>query len=130
MRSDLPPKLHASAAGQTEIPGIIFGIFRSVRPGRVHKAADRNKLKLTDKGNGKYTFTMPASSVTVTATFMDDNTMLNFFVDVKAGDYCCDAVLWAAQTGITSGTDAVHFSPDQPCTRAQIVTFLYRTLEK
>ena len=87
---------------------------------------DGNELKLTDKGGGKYAFTMPSGSVTVTATFMDDNTMLNFFVDVKASDYYYDAVLWAAQKGITSGTDAVHFSPSLPCTRAQIVTFLWR----
>ena len=88
---------------------------------------DKNgkEVKLTEK-NGKYAFTMPASKVTVTATFMDDNTMLNFFVDVKASDYYYDAVLWAAQNGITSGTDAEHFSPNQPCTRAQIVTFLWR----
>ena len=85
-----------------------------------------NELKLTDKGGGKYTFTMPASKVTVTATFMDDNTMLNFFVDVKASDYYYDAVLWAAQNGITSGTDAVHFTPDGVCSRAQAVTFLWR----
>ena len=88
---------------------------------------DKNgkEVKLTEK-NGKYTFTMPASKVTVTVTFMDDNTMLNSFVDVKASDYYYDAVLWAAQNGITSGTDAEHFSPNQPCTRAQIVTFLWR----
>ena len=88
---------------------------------------DKNgkEVKLTEK-NGKYAFTMPASKVTVTATSMDDNTMLNFFVDVKASDYYYDAVLWAAQNGITSGTDAEHFSPNQPCTRAQIVTFLWR----
>ena len=85
-----------------------------------------NELTLKDKGNGKYTFTMPAGKVEVKATFMDDNTMLNFFVDVKSGDYYYDAVLWAAKNGITSGTDAVHFSPEQPCTRAQIVTFLWR----
>ena len=69
---------------------------------------------------------MPASKVTVTATFMDDNTMLNFFVDVKASNYYYDAVLWAAQNGITSGTDAVHFTPDGVCSRAQAVTFLWR----
>ena len=84
------------------------------------------EIQLTDKGEGKYTFTMPAGKVEVKATFMDDNTMLNFFVDVKSGDYYYDAVLWAAKNGITSGTDAVHFSPEQPCTRAQIVTFLWR----
>ena len=85
-----------------------------------------NEIQLIDKGEGKYTFTMPAGKVEVKATFMDDNTMLNFFVDVKSGDYYYDAVLWAAKNGITSGTDAVHFSPEQPCTRAQIVTFLWR----
>lgn len=89
---------------------------------------DKNgsKLTLKDKGNGKYTFTQPSGKVTVTATFMDDNTMLNYFADVKASDYFYDAVLWAAQKGITSGTDAAHFSPYAPCTRAQIVTFLWR----
>lgn len=83
-------------------------------------------LNLTDKGGGQYTFTMPSGSVTVAATFMDDNTMLNFFVDVPTGAYYYDAVLWAAEGGIVTGTDAVHFSPDASCTRAQMVTMLYR----
>lgn len=88
---------------------------------------DKNdkEIKLTEK-NGKYTFTMPAGKVEVKVTFMDDNTMLNYFVDVKAGDYFYDAVKWAAEKGITSGTDATHFSPNAACTRAQIVTFLWR----
>ena len=89
---------------------------------------DKNSsaLDLTDKGGGKYTFTMSSGPVTVAATFMDDNTMLNFFVDVPAGAYYYDAVLWAAEGGIVTGTDAVHFSPDASCTRAQLVTFLWR----
>ena len=89
---------------------------------------DKNSsaLDLTDKGGGKYTFTMPSGPVTVAATFMDDNTMLNFFVDVPAGAYYYDAVLWAAEGGIVTGTDAVHFSPDASCTRAQLVTLLWR----
>ena len=88
---------------------------------------DKNgkEVKLTEK-NGKYTFTMPASKVEINATFMDDNATLNYFVDVKANDYFYDAVLWAAQNGITSGTDAVHFTPDGVCSRAQAVTFLWR----
>ena len=88
---------------------------------------DKNgkEVKLTEK-NGKYTFTMPASKVEINATFMDDNAMLNYFVDVKANDYFYDAVLWAAQNGITSGTDAVHLTPDGVCSRAQAVTFLWR----
>ncbi|MCI6567546.1 MAG: S-layer homology domain-containing protein [Dysosmobacter sp.] len=90
---------------------------------------DKNgeKLELKDKGDGKYTFTMPASKVTVEATFMEDNSMLNFFVDVPAGAYCYDAVLWAAKEGITAGTTATTFSPNATCTRAQAVTFLWRT---
>ena len=52
--------------------------------------------------------------------------MLNFFVDVPAGAYYYDAVLWAAENGITGGVDDTHFAPNSPCTRAQIVTFLWR----
>jgi hypothetical protein len=74
----------------------------------------------------KYTFKMPSGKVTVTATFMEDNTMLNYFVDVNAQDYFYDAVLWAAENGVTSGTDDSHFSPYDSCTRGQIVTFLWR----
>ena len=50
----------------------------------------------------------------------------NPFRDVRSTDYYYQAVLWAVQKGITTGTDAAHFSPNRPCTRAQIVTFLYR----
>ena len=87
--------------------------------------ASGNKLKLTGK-DGKYTFTMPASKVTVKATFMEDNSMLNFFVDVPADAYYYDAVLWATEEGITGGVDATHFAPNATCTRAQAVTFLWR----
>ena len=87
---------------------------------------DGEKLTVTKKSDTEYTFVMPASEVEVKATFMADNTMLNYFVDVKAADYYYDAVLWAAQNGITNGTDATHFSPDGLCTRAQAVTFLWR----
>lgn len=83
-------------------------------------------LTLTDKGGGKFAFTMPSGSVTVNATFMEDNSILNFFVDVPASAYYYDAVKWAAEQGITGGTDENHFSPDASCTRTQIVTFLWR----
>jgi len=83
-------------------------------------------IELTTSGNGKYTFKMPASKVTVHATFMEDNIMLNYFVDVFASDYYYDAVLWAVENGITNGTSATTFSPDAVCTRAQVVTFLWR----
>ena len=87
---------------------------------------DGKALELTDKGGGKYTFTMPAGKITVKAVFMDDNTMLNFFTDVHAEDYYYDAVLWAAQEGVTGGTSDTLFAPNAGCTRAQAVTFLWR----
>lgn len=85
-----------------------------------------NKLTLTDKGDGTYTFTMPDSRVEVNATFVAKDTPHNTFVDVNSGTFYYDAVYWAVQKGITVGTDANHFSPEAPCTRAQIVTFLWR----
>lgn len=88
---------------------------------------DGKALELTDKGSGKYTFTMPAGKIMVKAVFMDDNTMLNFFTDVHAEDYYYDAVLWAAQKGITGGMSDTLFAPNAACIRAQIVTFLWRT---
>ena len=85
-----------------------------------------NELTLKDKGDGKYTFTMPAGKVEVKATFMEDNSVLNFFYDVPNGAYFYEAVKWAVKNGITTGVGNDLFAPEQPCTRAQIVTFLWR----
>ena len=85
-----------------------------------------NELTLTDKGDGKYTFTMPRGAVTVKATFMEDNTVLNFFYDVPNDAYYYEAVKWAVEKGITSGVGNDLFGSNDPCTRAQIVTFLWR----
>ena len=85
-----------------------------------------NELTLKDKGNGKYTFTMPSGKVEVKATFMEDNSMLNFFYDVPNNAYFYEAVKWAVKNGITTGVGNDLFAPEQPCTRAQIVTFLWR----
>ena len=87
---------------------------------------DGKALELTDKGGGKYTFTMPRSAVTVKATFMEDNTVLNFFYDVPNDAYYYEAVKWAVEKGITSGIGNDLFGSNDPCTRAQIVTFLWR----
>ena len=84
------------------------------------------EIKLTEK-NGKYTFTMPSGKVTVEAMFeAEQPTVKNPFIDVPAGSYYEDAVIWAVDKGITTGTGNGRFSPDAPCTRAQIVTFLWR----
>ena len=84
------------------------------------------ELKLTEK-NGKYTFTMPASKVTVEAMFKAEQTTgKNPFTDVPAGSYYEDAVIWAVDKGITTGTSATTFNPNGICTRAQAVTFLWR----
>ena len=86
------------------------------------------KLTLTEK-DSKYTFTMPASNVTVKTTFIMDKSkdeVPNPFEDVSASSYYYDAVQWAVKNGTTGGTSATTFSPDAPCTRAQAVTFLWR----
>ena len=89
------------------------------------KDASGNKLKLTDKGNGKYTFTMPASKVTVSAEFVEEQAA-STFADVPADAYYAKAVEWAVKNGITNGKDNGLFGSNDPCTRGQIVTFLWR----
>ena len=88
---------------------------------------DKNgkELKLTDKGNGKYTFTMPASKVEIKATFVKE-VETSPFSDVSTSAYYYEAVKWAQEKGITGGIGNGLFGPNQPCTRAQIVTFLWR----
>ena len=88
------------------------------------KDASGSKIKVKDKGNGKFTFTMPASKVTVSAEFAEIETL--DFADVSTDAYYYEAVKWAAKKGITGGIGNGLFGPNQPCTRAQIVTFLWR----
>ena len=89
------------------------------------KDASGNKLKLTDKGNGKYTFTMPGSKVTVSAEFVEEQAA-SIFADVPADAYYAKAVEWAVKKGITNGKTNGLFGSNDPCTRGQIVTFLWR----
>ena len=84
-------------------------------------------IKLTDMGNGKYTFIMPASKVTVEGSFKEEfPDFPNPFSDIAPSDFCRDAVMWAVAKDITNGIGNYTFAPNQPCTRAQIVTFLWR----
>nr|WP_288690706.1 S-layer homology domain-containing protein [uncultured Anaerotignum sp.] len=97
----------------------------------VAKDAKGNKLTLKDNGDGTYTFTMPASKVTVTATFAEkqaDEPVApeKLFADVSADDYYYEAVKWASENGVTGGIGENLFGANLPCTRAQIVTFLWR----
>lgn len=89
---------------------------------------DGKSIALTNKGDGKYTFTMPASKVTVAATFTQTSTEPEAlpFTDVSSSAYYYDAVAWAVKNNVTEGTSATTFSPDVACTRAQMVTFLWR----
>lgn len=86
--------------------------------------ANGSTLALTDLGNGKYSFTMPDGKVEVNGTFVKKSAQT--FVDVPENAYYTPAVNWAVEKGVTEGTSATTFSPDAACTRAQIVTFLYR----
>ena len=88
---------------------------------------DGKDVALTKKSDTEYTFVMPAGKVEITPSFVKQaEEPSRVFVDVKTGDYFYDAVLWAVEKGITNGTSAETFSPEAPCTRAQIVTFLWR----
>lgn len=82
-------------------------------------------VTVTKTADGKYKFTMPAGGVTVDVTFTP-KTPTVVFTDVPAGSYYEDAVKWAVENGITQGTSATTFSPNSPCTRGQMVEFLYR----
>ena len=123
------------------------------------KVLDKNgkELELTDKGDGRFTFIMPAGRVEVKATFTEEVKISPFrdvsadayyyevvkwaqkkgitggigdgapaFSDVAADAYYAEAVKWATDNGITNGTTSSTFSPSNGCTRAQIVTFLWR----
>ena len=84
------------------------------------------EIRLTRKGGNRSTFQMPASDVTVLATFEEESAALQGFVDVPESKYFYDAVLWAVENGITGGVDETHFAPYASCTRGQLVTFLWR----
>jgi hypothetical protein len=91
--------------------------------------ANGNTISLTDIGNGKFTFIMPGSQVSVSADFtkvVSPNDIGIAFTDINADAYYYEAVKWAAENGITTGTSDTTFSPEMPCTRAQSITFLWR----
>lgn len=127
-------KATAGAGGSISPSGNV-----SVREGR-----DRTFTITPDKGyavsnvkiDGKsigavksYTFENVRRTHTIEVIFMkaNGNPQTGVFVDVPEGSYYEDAVDWAVENGITKGTDDTHFSPDGICTRAQAVTFLWRT---
>lgn len=90
---------------------------------------DGGRISVNNAGNNKYTFTMPSGKVTVKATFAKVSEQPQpgiSFSDVSASAYYYDAVKWAVENDVTSGTSATTFSPDASCTRAQMVTFLWR----
>ena len=91
------------------------------------KVFDKNgkELELTDKGDGRFTFIMPAGKVEVKAAFTEE-AKISPFRDVPTDAYYYEAVKWAQKKGITGGIGDGLFGPNQPCTRAQIVTFLWR----
>lgn len=91
------------------------------------KDSKNNEIALTaEKLNETYTFKMPASDVTVSASFMEDNTILDYCTDVNAGDWFYDDVLYVYKNGLMNGMSSDTFSPNSDTTRAMVVTILYR----
>ncbi|MBR6824593.1 MAG: S-layer homology domain-containing protein, partial [Firmicutes bacterium] len=85
------------------------------------------EVELKDKGDGRFSFKMPARDVTVSAKFSEKE-QVNPFTDISEEDAYYDAVLWAVENGVTSGFSATTFAPYGPCTRAQMMTFLWRSI--
>ena len=83
-------------------------------------------VKVTDKGDGKYTFTMPSGKVSVDVTFVPEKQWTNPFVDVPGDAWYYDAVKYVNENGLMAGTSANTFAPDLTTTRGMIVTILYR----
>lgn len=86
--------------------------------------ASGNAVTVTKVSDTRYTFTMPRSRVTVSATFVAEEPLV--FSDVPANAYYADAVYWAVENGVTVGTSATTFGPARALTRAESVTFLWR----
>jgi len=84
---------------------------------------DGNPVEVKKNADGTYSFIQPASKVTVQVTYVPADAG---FTDVPADAYYAEAVNWAAAEGITGGIGNGQFAPDLACTRAQIVTFLWR----
>ena len=84
-----------------------------------------NAVTLKENSNGSYSFTMPGKNVTVTASFAKSGSNSGFR-DVPEDAYFAEAVKWAVDKNITTGTSAITFSPDESCTRAQMAVFLWR----
>ena len=84
-------------------------------------------VPVQNAGEGRYTFVMPGSGVTVSASFVRSGEQTELpFTDVDSGAYYYDAVRWAVEQGIASGVTGTAFAPGRRCTRAQLVTFLWR----
>lgn len=89
---------------------------------------DKNGKTIEVKANadGTYRFVQPDSAVTIQVVYQPKQTAQTDFADVSAAHFAYDAVKWAAENGITGGIGDNLFAPSQSCTRAQIVTFLWR----
>lgn len=123
-----------TASRQTASKGLTVTL--TVKPDQGYKLGDitvtqksGSQVKLTDKGDGKYTFSMPASAVTVKASFVKDETPVDTglpFADVKTGDWYYEAVKYAYDNKLMDGTSATAFAPLMTTNRAMVVTILWR----
>jgi hypothetical protein len=138
-------KIKASANKAAEGATIVLTPVADDEEGELETLAvvdeDGNAVTLTKRANGTYSFVMPAKAVTVTGTFTvvadpeepdedeepgDEEEEATVFTDVDEDAYYAEAVAWAVANEITKGTSETTFSPDDDCTRAQVVTFLWR----
>lgn len=130
IQSSLGGKVISSAS--QAVPGKVITLTATPNSGYVLQSlrvsdASGKSVSLTHQGNGKYTFTMPASAVTVSAVFEAETVKPQLpFTDVPAGSWYYDAVQYVYEEGLMGGTGNNRFSPDLTTSRAMIVTILYR----
>ncbi|MBR6259606.1 MAG: S-layer homology domain-containing protein [Oscillospiraceae bacterium] len=85
---------------------------------------DGNKVKVTKNEDGTYSYTEPEGGAKVKAEFL--KAVENPFEDVLKGDYFCDPVIWALEKGVIEDTGEKSFGPEEPCTRSQVLTFIWK----
>ena len=108
-----------------DMEGAVIGttVKLTCLPDEGYRVAQITGASLTDCGNNTYTFVMDNAPVELRVLFLREN---NPFLDVNETNFFYDSVLWAVENGITSGIDDTHFGPTVPCSRAQVVFFLWR----
>ena len=118
-------ELPMGGTARLDTEGAVIGqtVTLTCEPEEGYRVARITGAELTDNGDNTYTFVMEDAAVELSVLFLREN---NPFLDVNETHFFHDPVLWALENSITTGVDDTHFGPTGACSRAQVVTFLWR----